>query len=131
MLSAYFGVQHLAGRLVAYKGRQDNERTLAVSHVYVKFVMILMNSSSNFHFISFFAWICLHVYIRPCEHSLFALPGNEIDPQKNLKNLTDNLHLVNWFFSEQRGFFGLKSVLNVLSPRLQNFIISQIFEVER
>ena len=61
MLSAYSGVQHLAGRLVANKSRQDNEKTLAVSHVYAKFVMILMNSSSNFHFISFlFGYVYLH-----------------------------------------------------------------------
>ena len=51
--------------------------------------------------------------------------------KKNPKKLIDNLHLVNWFFSKRQGFFGLKSVLKVLSPRLQNFIISQIFEIER
>ena len=52
--------------MVANKSRQDNERTLAVSRVYAKFVMTLTNASSNFNFISF--WFG-YVFIRAKDFS--------------------------------------------------------------
>ena len=88
-----------------------------------------MNASSNFHFISF--WLG-YVYIRAkdfsnrpshflrCEHSLFASRHWDWSTKKR-KNLTDNLHLVNWFFSG-RALFGLD--LGDATVTLLTFLVS-------
>ena len=76
--------------------------------------MTLMNASSNFHFISF--WF-RYVYIRAKD--FLNRPSHFLDVNtrcfplqamrlihKTRKKLIDNLHFVNWFFSE-RSLFGL------------------------